>query len=65
MQLTSGDRSVVRNVRCQFVRNARIQSATDEQIAQAWRDFSQSEDYGDDSKFPEWVEFYNPDGSEK
>lgn len=56
--MTSSDKNVVGNLRFQY--KDRVEAFTDEQLAEAWRNFSQSEDYEkrdeDDTLFLLWIE---------
>lgn len=64
--MTSGDKSVVANIRFKF--QDKVDKATDEQIAQCWRDFSMSEDYltdERDERFLEWLCDYIPEAEKK
>lgn len=58
MKLTSGDMSVVSNLRYSYKDALTIYS--DETLAKAWREFSQSDDYqrrdAEPNLFLEWVE---------
>jgi hypothetical protein len=56
MALSTGDKQVVFNIR--FELKDKVEKYTDEEIAQTWRDFSQSEDYAHPdrmNKFLEWL----------
>lgn len=56
-QLTGGDHNVVSNLRSEY--EDRLIQFTDEHIAQAWREFSQSDEYSlhktDPGLFIEWA----------
>lgn len=52
--LTSGDKQVVYNLRQQL--GDELAKYSDEAIAEAWRNFSMSEDYPDIDKFLLWLE---------
>ena len=54
--MTQGDRNVVSNVRLSY--KDAVAQYSDETIAQAWRMFSQSDEYPDHNNevFPEWCQ---------
>lgn len=52
--MTPGDVNVVSNLRYQLKEAVAIY--TDKQLADAWRNFSQSEDYPEMEKFIDWIE---------
>lgn len=59
MALTQGDKNVVSNLRHQY-NDHELDLYSDETIAQAWRDFSNSDEYhrrnAEPNLFLEWVE---------
>jgi len=55
----SSDANVVSNIRFKY--KDRVKDYTDICIAEAWQVFSQSEDYGDDDKFLEWLDIVSLD----
>ena len=57
MKLTSGDKQVVQNLRFKF--KERAEQYSDEQLAQAWRNFSISEDFPDEERVFDWIEGVN------
>lgn len=53
MKLTQGDKNVVSNLRGKYP--TELATFSDETVAKAWRNFSQSEEYPD-GPFPEWAQ---------
>lgn len=52
--MNNGDRNIVSNLRHRW--SEELKKFTDEQIAEDYRDFSQSDYYGDnDARFLEWM----------
>lgn len=49
-----GDDNIVRNIRFKY--GDRVKDFSDVCIVEAWHVFSQSEDYGNDDKYLEWLE---------
>lgn len=55
MALTQGDKNVVYNLRNDPKVKDRLAKHSDEAIAEAWQDFSLSDEYPDMDKFPDWI----------
>lgn len=54
MPLSVGDANCVSNLRYQL--KEKLEPFSDEQIAKAWRNFSQSDEYPNLETFVEWIE---------